>query len=676
MWEVKTYTVTYDANGGTGAPENQTKTYGETLTLSSTKPTRTGYSFVGWATSNTATTAEYQPGGSYTKNASVTLYAVWEVKTYTVMYDANGGTGAPENQTKTYGETLTLSSTKPTRTGYSFVGWATSNTATTAEYQPGGSYTKNASVTLYAVWEVKTYTVMYDANGGTGAPENQTKTYGETLTLSSTKPTRTGYTFAGWATSNTAATAAYQPGGSYTKNASVTLYAVWEKGVSGVWKKSSGGWWYQFEDGTYPASQMLEIDGKKYYFNSSGYLYTGWKQVDGKWYYFTSSGAVTGWKKISGVWYWFDADGVMATGLQSIDGAYYYFKASGAMATGWQQIGSYWYYFEASGAMRKSSWLKSGGSWYWLNANGRMVTGWATIDGVKYYFNSSGAMVTGWQEIGGSWYYFKDGGAMTKSEWLKSGGYWYWLDANGKMAVGWKQIDGEWYYFYSGGKMAASTYVDDYWIDAGGVRRYKVDTAYKSAYLTVLKNNKSAINQSNLLNSYASKTVSLGDINADGIPELMFLCNGGSLYNYKIYTYYNGKAVEVFSEPCVIFYGGLTTLAVYVSKDGKSLYFYSADGDEGYHGEDLSEYELSGGELKKVRDLQWSIDPSGKEKFSKNGSGVGSSAYKSEFSSMVNDCSVVLFARAGGVGRDAMWSLIQNHTSTATTYTGAVNALS
>ena len=83
----KMYTVSYDANGGTGAPAAQTKTHGTTLTLSSTKPMRTGYTFLGWASSKTATSAQYQPGGSYTANAEVTLYAVWEANAPTPTGD-------------------------------------------------------------------------------------------------------------------------------------------------------------------------------------------------------------------------------------------------------------------------------------------------------------------------------------------------------------------------------------------------------------------------------------------------------------------------------------------------------------------------------------------------------------------------------------------------------------
>ena len=148
------YTITYNANGGSGAPGSQTKWKDQSLTLSSTKPTRTGYSFLGWSTSSTATTATYSAGDSYTANSAATLYAVWKANTYTVSYNANGGSGAPSSQTKTYGTTLTLSTTKPTRTNYTFKGWATSASATTATYSAGGSYTANEAVTLYAVWEL------------------------------------------------------------------------------------------------------------------------------------------------------------------------------------------------------------------------------------------------------------------------------------------------------------------------------------------------------------------------------------------------------------------------------------------------------------------------------------------------------------------------------------------
>lgn len=148
------YSVTYNANGGSGAPSAQTKWYGKSLTLSTTKPTRTGYSFQGWGTSASDTSVDYAAGASYTGNANITLYAIWKANTYTVSYNANGGSGAPGSQTKTHGVTLKLSTTKPTRTNYNFKGWGTSASATAVSYQAGSDYTANANVTLYAIWEI------------------------------------------------------------------------------------------------------------------------------------------------------------------------------------------------------------------------------------------------------------------------------------------------------------------------------------------------------------------------------------------------------------------------------------------------------------------------------------------------------------------------------------------
>lgn len=151
---IPVYTISFNANGGTGAPSSVKKNHGTEITLPSAKPTRTGYSFQGWNSSSTATEATYTAGGKFTANRTVTLYAVWKANTYTITFNANGGSGGPSTQTKTHDKTLTLSTTKPTRANYNFLGWSTSSTATTATYAAGGSYTGNANVTLYAVWEL------------------------------------------------------------------------------------------------------------------------------------------------------------------------------------------------------------------------------------------------------------------------------------------------------------------------------------------------------------------------------------------------------------------------------------------------------------------------------------------------------------------------------------------
>lgn len=245
QWTVNTYSVSFNANGGTGAPSAQTKTYGTNLTLSSTRPTRSGYTFVGWGTSATATTAAYQPGGTYTSNSAITLYAIWK-KDLTLTYDANNGTGAPSAQTVTLynadtSVNATISTVVPTRTNYTFLGWSTSSTATSASYEAGGTIALSANTTLYAVWKLDGYAITYDANGGSGAPAQQFKEINASIELSSTIPVRNGYTFVGWGTSADATTVAYNPGATYTTNASLSLYAIWTPWTHTLAYNANGG---------------------------------------------------------------------------------------------------------------------------------------------------------------------------------------------------------------------------------------------------------------------------------------------------------------------------------------------------------------------------------------------------------------------------------------------------
>lgn len=99
-----TYTVSYDANGGSGAPAAQTKTQDVALTLSGTRPTRDGYTFLGWATSKTASSAQYQPGDTYTANAAATLYAVWEKNTPSIEEQLRAAIANGESQFDTPGD--------------------------------------------------------------------------------------------------------------------------------------------------------------------------------------------------------------------------------------------------------------------------------------------------------------------------------------------------------------------------------------------------------------------------------------------------------------------------------------------------------------------------------------------------------------------------------------------
>ena len=125
---------------------------------------------------------------------------------------------------------------------------------------------------------VSSYTVTYNANGGSGAPAGQTAISGINLTLSSTVPTRSGYTFLGWSTSSTATTATYAKGATYTANKSVTLYAVWKNNVIGVeWVDVSSptiaGWSINCDAGTMKVkytSMTFKVSGAGYKFTITG----------------------------------------------------------------------------------------------------------------------------------------------------------------------------------------------------------------------------------------------------------------------------------------------------------------------------------------------------------------------------------------------------------------------
>lgn len=196
------YTVSYNANGGSGAPGNQTKAQDITLKLSTTTPTRTGYTFNGWNTNNSGTGTNYAAGANYTANANVTLYAKWTANKYTVTFDKQNGAGGSNNVSATYGSAMP-SATMPTRAGYTFQGYYDAQTGGNQYYKADGSSAKNwdktAAATLYARWNLITYTITYDYAKGEG---NNPATYTVETPTFQLAVTRLGYTFLGWTGSN------------------------------------------------------------------------------------------------------------------------------------------------------------------------------------------------------------------------------------------------------------------------------------------------------------------------------------------------------------------------------------------------------------------------------------------------------------------------------------------
>ena len=163
---ISTYTITYNANNGSGAPSSQTKVQNVDLTLSTTVPTRSGYQFAGWNTSANGSGTSYAAGAVYSENSNVTLYAQWK-QVFTITYNANSGSGAPSDQSKVQGDTITLSTNKPTKTGNTFTGWNTSSGGSGTSYAAGATYSADSSITLYAQWKPNVVTIKFNINGGT-----------------------------------------------------------------------------------------------------------------------------------------------------------------------------------------------------------------------------------------------------------------------------------------------------------------------------------------------------------------------------------------------------------------------------------------------------------------------------------------------------------------------------
>ena len=199
------YAIEYDVKGGTGTIANQRKVHGTNITLNSgSSLSKKGYTFKGWDTSETATKVVYAGGASYTTNQSVKLYAVWQINTYKITYNLNGGSleQGKTNPTTYNINTATITLKNPTnisKPGYNFTGWTGSNGTT-----PSKSVTiakgSTGNKTYTANWEEKTttYTVEHykenlDGTYTKATSDTQQLTAGINTEVTATYKTYTGF---------------------------------------------------------------------------------------------------------------------------------------------------------------------------------------------------------------------------------------------------------------------------------------------------------------------------------------------------------------------------------------------------------------------------------------------------------------------------------------------------
>ena len=269
--------LNYDANGGTGAPDSESKSgpkgSSATFTVSSTTPTRDGYTFKGWNTDPSGNGTAYEAGKtiSVAYGSTTTLYAQWEEtpgpspdpggdddkQEATLVFGPNAGTDTVDNMpsdmtdTPKAGETsvaFPIPTTIPTREGYEFKHWNTKDDDSGDTYERGATINVPVGTTgtLYAIWGDKNpdtdlleTKLIYDANAADAvnvdpAVVTQNVARGENakFTVTSAEPTRDGYTFTGW--SDTADGAVAYTSGAIVEvepGDSKTIYAVWVKNV-------------------------------------------------------------------------------------------------------------------------------------------------------------------------------------------------------------------------------------------------------------------------------------------------------------------------------------------------------------------------------------------------------------------------------------------------------------
>ena len=193
-WTPNTYTVTFDANGGTCSTTSKTVTYSLTYGTLPT-PTRDGHAFNGWFT-DVEDGQQISSSDVVTTTSNLSLYAHWTVGGCLIMFNANGGSVSPETQTVTYGEIYNTLPT-PTKAGYSFVGWFTARDGG-SQILPTDTVMVTGSQTVYAHWTPRSYTVTFDANEGVGSTAKAVTYAAAVGELPSV--TREGYVFNGWFT--------------------------------------------------------------------------------------------------------------------------------------------------------------------------------------------------------------------------------------------------------------------------------------------------------------------------------------------------------------------------------------------------------------------------------------------------------------------------------------------
>jgi uncharacterized repeat protein (TIGR02543 family) len=162
QWKKKEvyYTITFNANGGSGSMSSQTVSAGTSFYLPINTFTRSGYEFVGWNTNADGSGVSYTNGQRITPSRNITLYAQWE-EVYTITFDSNGGRGSMSPIFIEVGTSITLPTNTFTRIGYVFIGWSINSMGYGTTYYNEQRVRPSGNMTLYAMWEEEVDTIIF-----------------------------------------------------------------------------------------------------------------------------------------------------------------------------------------------------------------------------------------------------------------------------------------------------------------------------------------------------------------------------------------------------------------------------------------------------------------------------------------------------------------------------------
>jgi|GEM_PF-5976361 len=264
-------TFTYDGNGNTGgtapaAPSPYAPGDAVEILGNSGPFTKEGCSFNGWNSTADGSGTPYVEGESFTMGESnFTIYAQWTPNYYTIIFDANGGSGSMESQQILYGTTSALLANTFTRDGYTFEGWALTADGSAA-YADNASYTMGpADITLFAAWKKIPNTVGFYTFVGVYVPDQSVDDGGKVV--KPVDPVFDGYTFEGWY-SDRARTDLWDFDND-TVNGGTTLYAKWSGG--NTWKTKAAMTTARFGAGAAEADGRILVIGGQ---NTGGPLKT------------------------------------------------------------------------------------------------------------------------------------------------------------------------------------------------------------------------------------------------------------------------------------------------------------------------------------------------------------------------------------------------------------------